>query len=566
MRITDTADLWWKTAVVYCLDVETYLDWDGDGTGDLEGLTHRLDHLADLGVTCLWLMPFYPSPDRDDGYDITDFYGVDPRLGTHGDLVEVIHTARDRGMRVIVDLVVNHTSDQHPWFVSARSSRDSPYRDFYVWRDEPPQQQPDVVFPDAEDSVWTYDDSAGQHYLHRFYRFQPDLNVTSPRVRDEIAKIMGFWLALGVSGFRVDAVPFLLETDGTDAAEAAGLPEPHDYLRALRSFLERRTGDGLLLGEVNVEREQQLEFFGGGSASGGGDELSMQFDFITMQRTYLALARGEAAPIVEALASRPATTPDCQWATFVRNHDELTLDKLTDDEREEVFAAFGPEQDVQLYGRGLRRRLPPMLGGDARRIRMVYSLLFSLPGTPVLFYGEEIGMGEDLRADGRMAVRTPMQWSAGASGGFSTAAADALPGPVVAGEFGPDRVNVADQREDPGSLLQHVKLLARRYRECPEMGWGDLTVLEHPHRSVLAHQLEWDDARLVALHQLVDEAVEVPVRLDGVEPGTRLVDLLSQDRHDRWFDLDEHGAGAVPLAGYGHRWLRVVSPGDRRLV
>ncbi|MBA3294942.1 MAG: trehalose synthase, partial [Geodermatophilaceae bacterium] len=434
MRITDTSDLWWKNAVIYCLDVETFLDWNGDGCGDLPGLIQRIDYLAELGITCLWLMPFYPSPDRDDGYDITDFYGVDPRLGNHGDFVEMVRTARDRGMRVIVDLVVNHTSVKHPWFRSARASRSSPYRDWYVWQDTAPTSgKKDVVFPDQETSIWTFDDKAGQYYLHRFYKHQPDLNVANPAVRDEVAKIMGFWLELGVSGFRVDAVPFFLDTAGIDSG-AKGLPDPHEYLRALRAFIGRRTGDAVLLGEVNLPHKDQQKFFGGTE----GDELTMLFDFIGMQKLYLALARSDARPLAKALLTRPKTSPDSQWATFVRNHDELTLDKLSDAERQEVFAAFGPQETMQIYGRGLRRRLPPMLDGDPRRLRMVYSLLFSLPGTPVLFYGEEIGMGENLAAEGRYAVRTPMQWTDGRNGGFSTAVRSRLPGPVVEGGFGPE--------------------------------------------------------------------------------------------------------------------------------
>jgi trehalose synthase len=557
VRITDTADLWYKTAVVYCLDVETYLDSDGDGTGDLQGLAQRLDHLAALGVTCLWLMPVYPTPDRDDGYDILDFYGVDQRLGSLGDFVEVVRTAKDRGMRVIADLVVNHTSDQHPWFQSARASKDSPYRDFYVWRDEPPAEQQEVVFPDQEDSVWEFDKKAGQYYLHQFYKHQPDLNVTNPKVRDEIAKIMGFWLELGLSGFRVDAVPFFLATNGVDDAEAV-FADPHAYLRDLRSFLGRRSGDGILLGEVNLPHEQQQTFFGGTD----GDELTMQFDFIAMQKLYLSLAREDAAPLAEALTARPEISPDSQWATFVRNHDELTLDKLSDDEREEVFAAFGPEEDMQVYGRGLRRRLPPMLGGDPRRVRMVYSLLFSLPGTPVLFYGEEIGMGENLDVPGRMAVRTPMQWSAAEHGGFSTAPADQLPAPVVEGGYGPEFVNVEAQRRDPDSLMSFISLLARRYRECPELGWGAFAVLEQPHAQVLAHSVTWDAACLVAVHNLADTAVTVPLSLPDLPAGTRLADLLVDGSHD----VGEDGSFTVPLEAYGMRWLRVVRPGDRRLV
>jgi trehalose synthase len=558
VRITSTSDLWWKTAVVYCLDVETFFDADGDGRGDLAGLVQRIDYLADLGVTCLWLMPIYPTPDRDDGYDITDFYGVDPRLGNHGDFVELVRTARDRGMRVILDLVVNHTSDRHPWFRSARASRSSPYRDWYVWRDEPPPDAPqDVVFPDQETSVWTWDERAGQYYLHRFYKHQPDLNVANSAVRDEIAKVMGFWLELGVAGFRVDAVPFLLETTGVlDAGEE--LPDPHDYLRDLRAFLGRRVGDAVLLGEVNLSHAEQRRFFG----DEDGDELTMLFDFIGMQRLYLSLARGQAEPVARALLERPEVPSDGQWATFVRNHDELTLDKLTDDERREVFAAFGPEPEMQLYGRGLRRRLPPMLDGDPRRLRMAYSLLFSLPGTPVLFYGEEIGMGENLAAEGRLAVRTPMQWTAGHNGGFSEAPPSRLSGPVVEGGFSPEHVNVEAQRRDGDSLLAFVTLLVRRYRECPELGWGAFEVLDQPHGTVLAHRLTWDGSSMVALHNLGPEPVTVPLVLSGCGEDTRLVDLLREGCEA----TDGRGAVDVALDGYGYRWLRVVPPGDRRLL
>ena len=556
MKITDTSDLWWKTAVIYCLDVETFLDWNGDGTGDLAGLVQRIDYLAELGVTCLWLMPIYPTPDRDDGYDITDFYGVDPRLGNHGDFVELIRTARDRGMRVILDLVVNHTSDRHPWFKAARSSPKSPYRDWYVWSDDPPKTKAsDITFPDRETSLWEWDEVAGQHYLHRFYRHQPDLNVANPAVRDELEKVAGFWLELGVSGFRVDAVPFFIEPLGS--AEQAPA-DPHLILRELRAFLSRRSGDAILLGEVNLSPAQQRTFFG----DEDGDELHLLFDFLAMQNLYLSLARADARPLVRALEKRPPTPQPCQWATFVRNHDELTLDKLTEKQRQEVFAAFGPDPDMQVYGRGLRRRLPPMLGGDPRRVRMAYSLLFSLPGTPVLFYGEEIGMGEELSADGRSAVRTPMQWTAGRNAGFSDAAPSRLPGPVVRGGYGPEHVSVEAQRRDPDSLLHFVSLLVRRYREAPELGWGDLEVLAQPHRAVLAHRLSHDGASTVAIHNLGEEGVTVPLRLRDVAAGTRLVDQLV----DGTVDLDDKGRAAVDLEGYGYRWLRVVEPGDRRLV
>jgi trehalose synthase len=560
VKITDTADLWWKTAVVYCLDVETFLDWDGDGIGDFVGVSERVDYLSDLGVTCLWLMPFYPTADRDDGYDITDFYGVDPRLGNHGDVVELVRTARDRGMRVIVDLVVNHTSDKHPWFKASRSSKSSPYRDFYVWRAEPPDEDTSdqVVFPDQEDSIWELDERTGEYYLHRFYKHQPDLNVTNPKVRDEIAKMMGFWLELGISGFRVDAVPYFLGLEGVPEHEAEEFADPHEYLAALRAFLGRRTGDGILLGEVNLPYAEQKKFFGGKD----GDELTMMFDFVGMQQMYLALAREDARPLARTLKGRPAISPDSQWATFVRNHDELTLDKLSDSERQEVFDAFGPEPEMQIYGRGLRRRLPPMLDGDPRRIRMVYSLMFSMPGTPALFYGEEIGMGENLDIDGRMAVRTPMQWTGGRNGGFSTAAPSRVRRPMVEGPFGPEHVNVADQRGDADSLLNFVAMLMRRYRESPELGWADFTVLEQPHRNVLAHDCRWEERRLVAVHNLSSEPCTVPLQIEDCEPECTLVDLLQEGVTE----LDEKGRAEIAMDGYGYRWLRVMPKESRRMA
>jgi trehalose synthase len=557
VRLTETADVWWKNAVVYCLDIETYFDTDGDGRGDIRGLSQRIDHLADLGVTCLWLMPFYPTPDRDDGYDITDFYGVDPNLGTHGDLVELITLAQDRGIRVIADLVVNHTSDQHPWFRSARKSRDSKYRDWYVWRDQPPANEHEgIVFPDQEDSLWEYDEEAGQYYLHQFYKHQPDLDIANPEVRAEILKIIGFWLQLGLSGFRVDAVPFLLDTAGS--TEAANLTDPHDYLRDLRAFLTRRNGQAVLLGEVNLSYQDTRTFFG----DEDGDELTMVFDFIGMQKLYLSLARSEPAELVKALRERPAPPEEAQWGTFVRNHDELTLDKLSEDERQEVFDAFGPDQEMQLYGRGLRRRLPGMLDNDLDRIKMVYSLLFSLPGTPVLFYGEEIGMGENLAAEGRSAVRTPMQWTKDVNGGFSTADPDDLAGPVVEGELSPEHVNVADQRRDPDSLLNWIKLLVRRYRDTPELSWGECTILDLDSASVFAHRSEYEDGVVIAVHNFAGTPADVVLPVAGAGVGLRVTDLLTGETTP----VEADGSLPHRIDGYGSCWLRVVRPGDRYLL
>jgi trehalose synthase len=556
VRTTETSDLWWKSAVIYCLDIETYLDTDGDGTGDLAGLAERIDYLAQLGINCLWLMPFYPSPDRDDGYDVMDFYGVDERLGNHGQLVEVLRTAHDRGIRVIVDLIINHTSDQHPWFRAARRSTSNKYRDFYVWRDtEPPDTSGQVVFPDAEESIWEKDERTQEWYLHHFYRHQPDLNVANPLVREEILRIIGFWLELGVDGFRVDAVPFFIEDVETAAEhsdESSLPPDPHLILREIRAFLTRRKGSAMMLGEVNIPHEEQLKYFGGEA----GDELTMMFDFIGMQAAYLSMAREDARPLAKALAGRPPIHPVCQWANFLRNHDELTLDKLTDEERAEVFAAFGPEPEMQLFGRGLKRRLPTMLGGDPRRMRLAYSLMFSLPGTPTIYYGEEIGMGEDLAAEGRMAVRTPMQWTAGRNGGFSSAPPRRLIQAVVPDGYGPEHINLRSQRHDPDSMWTFMRELIGVRRSCPELGWGDFSLIEVDTPQVLAHRCDLDDSAVLAVHNLGADPVTVTLPVEGVDDEHQLVDLLEQD-------------GVPPvsaelelaLGGYDYRWFRIGGEG-----
>jgi trehalose synthase len=550
MSSARTADLWWKNAIVYCLDVETFLDTTGDGFGDFAGLTDRVDYLESLGVTCLWLMPFYPSPNRDDGYDIEDYYSVDDRLGSLGDFVAFVRTARDRGMRVIVDLVINHTSDRHPWFRSARRSPSSRYRDYYVWQDEPPEE-PDtgVVFPDAEDSIWAYDEQAEQWYLHHFYSHQPDLNIGNPAVREEMAKVAGFWLELGVDGFRVDAVPFLIETGGIDGDVDL---DPHGFLKDLRSFMSRRRGDSMLLGEVNLPTDDLVAYFGDEQA----DEIQMLFSFPVMQRLYLALAREDARPLAEALSELPAGTDDTQWAMFLRNHDELTLDQLSDDERQEVFDAFGPEEEMQLYGRGLRRRLPPMLGGDEHRIRLAYSLLLSLPGTPVLFYGEEIAMGENLEIDGRLSVRTPMQWTDGRNAGFSDARPSRLCRPIPGGEFGPLAVNVAAQERDQDSHLNWIARLIRRRRETPELGWGDWSLIETGEDAVLAHRCDWEGGTVVIVHNLSAEpcALRLPIDTDTEDGAMEVVDLLDQGGRSTTLDGDRL---SLTLEGYGYRWLRV---------
>jgi maltose alpha-D-glucosyltransferase/alpha-amylase len=536
-------DLWWKNAIIYCLDVELFADSDGDGVGDFPGLLDKIDYLAGLGVTCIWLMPFYPTPNKDNGYDVSDFYGVDPRLGTLGDLVEFLRAARERGIRVIADLVVNHTSDQHPWFQSARADESSPWREFYVWADEQPEGPPGVVFPDAEDSNWNYDEVAGKWFLHRFYSHMPDLNIANPRVRDEISKVVGYWLELGLSGFRVDAAPFVIELAGTEAERGQ---DPHAFLRDLRAFTNRRRGDAILLAEANLPPEEQRRFFG----DEGGDEMHMLFNFILNQHVVLALVRQDPAPIVAALRELPPVPEANQWANFIKNHDELTLDKLTDAEREEVFAALAPDPDMRSFGRGIRRRVPTMLDGDRDRIELLYSLLFTLPGSPVLLYGEEIGLGDDQRVEGRGAVRVAMQWTAGPNAGFTTG--DPAVPLVTDGPYGPDKVNVATQRRDPESLLNWMERAIRTRKELPELGWGAWRVLETDQPAVLAHRCDWQGQGVLVLHNLGPERVQVGVEMGDIETGGPMAELLGDQRYG-----PAKTGQPLALDGFGYRWLRL---------
>ena len=486
-------DLWYKDAVIYELDVETYQDSNGDGVGDFQGLIRRLPHIAGLGVTCIWLQPFYPSPNKDDGYDVSDYYAVDPRLGTLGDFVTFMRQARERGIRVIADLVVNHTSDQHPWFLASRADKKSPYRDFYIWsKTKPKDAEEGVVFPGVQKSVWSYDQKAGEYYHHQFYKHQPDLDIANSAVREEICKVMGFWLELGLSGFRLDAAPFLHGESGYGGLET---PELFKHLEEFRQFLSWRSSGAIILAEANVPLEEVLQYFGPGT------QLHMLFNFLVNQHLFLALAREKAAPLAKLLKALPDLPPTGQWANFLRNHDELDLGRLSEEEREEVYSAFAPDENMRIYDRGIRRRLAPMLGGDRKRQRLAYSLMFSLPGTPVLRYGDEIGMGEDLSLPERLGVRTPMQWCADKNAGFTPPKVRQPIRPVIAdGDFGNEVINVADQQRDPQSLLNWMEHLLRVRKECPEFGWGTFTVLKTKPASVLAHRCEWKDGAVIAVH------------------------------------------------------------------
>jgi maltose alpha-D-glucosyltransferase / alpha-amylase len=397
-------DLWYKNAIVYCLSVGTYMDATGDGIGDFKGLMRRLDYLHGLGITAVWLMPFQCSPGRDDGYDVSDYYGVNPAFGTLGDFVEFTHGAKQRGIRVLIDLVVNHTSDQHAWFQEARRDPKSKYRNWYIWsKKRPPHADQGMVFPGVQKTTWSYDEAAKEWYFHRFYEFQPDLNTANPEVQAEILKIMGFWIQLGVSGFRMDAVPFVIGTKGPDVKKPR---EQYDMLRSFREFLQWRVGDSIILAEANVLPKTDMQYFGD-----DGDRMHMMFNFQVNQNLFYALAAADVRPLAKAMKKTEERPASGQWGIFLRNHDELDLGRLTRKQRQQVFDAFGPNREDQLYDRGIRRRLAPMLHGDRRRIELAYSLMFTLPGTPVLRYGDEIGMGDDLSLPERTCCRTPMHWS-----------------------------------------------------------------------------------------------------------------------------------------------------------
>jgi maltose alpha-D-glucosyltransferase/alpha-amylase len=542
-------DLWYKNAIIYCLSVGTYMDADGDGIGDFKGLLRRLDYLQGLGVTAIWLMPFQASPHRDDGYDIADYYAVDPRYGTLGDFVEFAHGAKQRGIRVIIDLVVNHTSDAHPWFKAARRDPTSKYRDWYVWAKKKPRgANRGVVFPGVQKSTWSYDQEAKAWYFHRFYDFQPDLNTANPHVQAEILKIMGFWIQHGVSGFRMDAVPFVIATKGPGVAKPR---EQYDMLRRFREFLQWRQGEAIVLAEANVLPDSDLEYFGD-----EGERLQMMFNFQVNQNLFYALAAADCRPLVKAMKAtkpRPATA---QWGTFLRNHDELDLGRLTPAQRQKVFAAFAPDPDMQLYDRGIRRRLAPMLNGDRRRLEMAYSLMFTLPGTPVVRYGDEIGMGDDPRLPERNCARTPMQWSGEPHGGFTKCDKPVLP-VITGGPYGFEHINVAIQRRFPDSMLNWTERIIRMRKEVPEIGWGDFTVIPLRDPAVLVMRYDWRNNWVLFVHNLDDSPREIAFSVglsgDNAAYGNELVNLLSED-HSR---AGRDGKHRLVIEGYGYRWYRV---------
>jgi maltose alpha-D-glucosyltransferase / alpha-amylase len=489
--------LWYKNAVFFEVYLRAYQDSNRDGHGDLRGVINKLDYLKNLGVDCLWIMPMYPSPLLDDGYDIADYYNIHPDYGTLEDFKDLLDEAHKRGLRIITDLVLNHTSDQHPWFQASRSDPLSPYRDYYVWSDtDSSYSAARIIFLDTEVSNWSFDEVAQLFFWHRFYSSQPDLNYDNPDVQEEMIKVMRFWLDMGVDGFRADAVPYLFEREGTNCEN---LPETHEYLKKLRKIMDEEYPDRIMLCEANQWPQDVIEYFG------NGDEFHMGFHFPVMPRIFMALAREDRSPIVNILAATPPLPENCQWCTFLRNHDELTLEMVTEDERHFMWETYAPDPRMRL-NLGIRRRLAPLLDGDTRKIELLNSILFTLPGSPIVYYGDEIGMGDNIYLNDRDGVRTPMQWSASENADFSEAPSEKLFAPIIDDDnFSYKKVNCETQENDPGSLLNKMRKLIEVRKQHPLLAYGESQILENENLKVLAILRDLNNEALLAVHNLSGE-------------------------------------------------------------
>jgi maltose alpha-D-glucosyltransferase/alpha-amylase len=539
---------WYRDAVIYEVFVRGFFDANDDGVGDIPGLIAKLDYLHWLGVNCLWLLPIFASPQRDGGYDISDFFTVQPEYGTVADMERLIAEAHSRGIRVITDLVVNHTSDQHPWFQEARSSRQSPKRDWYVWSDTTDRyQDARVIFVDTEASNWTLDPLTGAYYWHRFFSHQPDLNYENPEVQEAMLEVISFWLDLGLDGLRLDAVPYLFEEEGTNCES---LPRTHDFLKRVRREVDARFPNRLLLAEANQWPTDVRAYFG------DGDECQMCFHFPLMPRMFMALRQEQRYPITEILAKTPDIPPDCQWGIFLRNHDELTLEMVTDAERDYMYAEYARDPRMKL-NIGIRRRLAPLLGNGRRQMELLYGLLLSFPGTPILYYGDEIGMGDNLYVGDRDGVRTPMQWNGDRNGGFSRAdfAQLYLP-PLMDPLYGYQACNVEQQQRSESSLLQWLRRFIRVRQAHPVFGRGTFEVVEVTNPSILGFLRSTQGETILCVNNLSRFAQPVhldlrqfagamPVELVGRVPfpsiGTQPYPLTLGPHAFYWFQFDVPG-------------------------
>jgi maltose alpha-D-glucosyltransferase / alpha-amylase len=534
---------WYRDAVFYELHVRAFQDSNGDGQGDFQGLTRRLDYLESLGVDCLWLLPFYDSPGKDDGYDVADYCSVHPSYGTLDDFKTFLDEAHRRNLRVMIDLVLNHTSDEHRWFQEARKPG-SPYRDYYVWSDSD-QKYPDarIIFTDTERSNWTWDPEAGAYFWHRFFSHQPDLNYDNPKVLEEMFGVMRFWLELGVDGFRVDAVPYLIERDGTSCEN---LPETHAILKELRSWVNEHFPGRVLLAEANQWPDDVLPYFG------DGDECHMAFNFPVMPRIFMALRQEDHGPIVDIVKRTPDIPEGCQWAIFLRNHDELTLEMVTHEERDYMYRAYAKDPRMKI-NIGIRRRLAPLLENGRRQIELLNSLLLTLPGSPIIYYGDEIGMGDNIYLGDRNGVRTPMQWSIDRNAGFSKADAAQIYSPVISDPvYGYQAVNVEAQERTWTSLLEWMKRIISVRKKYPELGRGDLKFLYPENHAVLAYIRSYEGRNLLIVNNLSRnvQPVEVDVREYA---GLRPVEMLGEIAFPPIGELPYF----LTMAPHGFFWFRL---------
>ena len=508
--------MWYKDAVFYEVYVRAFNDSNGDGHGDLLGLVEKLDYLQELGVTCLWLLPIYPSPLNDDGYDIANYYDIHPAYGSLDDFKTLIDSAHERGLRIITDLVLNHTSDQHPWFRAARANRNSVFHDYYVWSDSD-QKYADarIIFVDTEPSNWTWDEQALQFYWHRFYASQPDLNYDNPNVQDEMLKILSFWLDLGVDGFRADAVPYLFQREGTNCEN---LPETHAYLKKVRAYMNEHYPDRVLLAEANQWPEDVLPYFGDGT-----NEFHMGFNFPLMPRLYMSLRKSDRTPLEWIMGRTPKLNENTQWCIFLRNHDELSLEMVTEDERQWMWSEYAPDPRMKL-NLGIRRRLAPLLDNDFSKIALLNSMLFTLPGSPIIYYGDEIGMGDNIWLPDRNGVRSPMQWSDDINAGFTQASVQNTYAPIVDDEaFSPARVNVAAQQENPTSLYSLIRHMVAVRKQYKAFGWGDFNWLDVGTKTIAAYARTYQEETVLVLNNLSDEQQSVPLP----ENENGYIDLLT---------------------------------------
>ncbi len=528
---------WYKEAVFYEIDPRTFYDANGDGIGDLQGIIAKLEHIKRLGVDCIWLLPIFPSPLLDGGYDIEDYYGIHPHLGTLDDLKALINAVHEKGMRLILDLVVNHTSDQCQWFKEAEADKHSPYRDYYVWSDtDEKYAETRIIFIDTEDSNWAWSEKAQQYYWHRFYSSQPDLNYDNPAVREEMMKIMRYWLDMGIDGFRADAVPYLFEREGTNCEN---LPETHAYLKEMRAMIDAEYPGRILLAEANQWPNELMPYLA------DGDEFHMAFQFPVMPRIFKAVAVGSNAPLVEILKDIPKIPEDCQWCIFLRNHDELTLEMVTEEDRQFMWDFYAPEARMRL-NQGIRRRLAPLMGGDARKIELLYALLLSLPGAPIIYYGDEIGMGDNIWLHDRDGVRTPMQWTDGKNAGFSSADADALYHPVIdEGAFSYKLVNVEKAAQNADSLFNRLRELVGVRKARAVFSGQDYKLLLKEQTAVFAIERNDGTETVTCFHNLSDAEQRVMV-----EKGYRYLHGSAGEEADK-----ATGQASIALQPYGYVWL-----------